>query len=388
MMPPASEICAIADRNATPFYLYDMALLRHTLDEISRQASVNHKFHVNYAMKACAEAEILRTIKDRDFGADTVSGGEIELALKAGFAPGKIMFAGVGKTDAEIDLALRAGIGCFNVESFEELDVISQRAVAAGKKARIALRLNPDIDAHTHHYITTGLAENKFGINMHHADRAVRKALHLPGIEFRGFHFHIGSQITVAEPFRILCERINALLEQMHRQGVAVRSVNVGGGLGVDYDNPDLRPVADFGEYFGLFNRHLDTSRLEEVHFELGRAVVAQCGSLITRVVYVKKGDTRTFVIVDAGMNDLIRPALYGARHAIQNLSGLLRGDSPLRCDVVGPVCESSDCFGTDYDLAGARRGDILAVRSAGAYGQSMASRYNARPLANSIFIR
>lgn len=381
------KIQQIAERHPTPFYLYDQNLLSETLDTLLEAASVNRKFRVHYALKACAERGVIDLIRKKGLGLDTVSGGEIELGLKAGFAAEKILFAGVGKTDSEIDLALKSEIGCFNVESLPELQVISERAIALNRIARVALRINPEIDAHTHHYITTGLAENKFGINMSQLDRAIDMAMSLPNIDFQGLHFHIGSQITIMEPFRILCERINKVVNDLDQRNVPVRSINVGGGLAIDYDHPEQHPIPDFKAYFDTFNSYLDTTNIDEVHFELGRAIVGQCGSLVTRVVFVKEGDTRTFVIVDAGMTELIRPALYGARHPITNITGELRGASMRTVDVVGPVCESADEFGKDYRLADPRRGDVLVIGCAGAYGNVMASNYNGRTRHDSILV-
>lgn len=365
-------------RASTPLYYYDMELLGQTLDMI-RTSAGRFGYHVHYALKANANPAILRMISEAGLGADTVSGGEIAAALEAGFKASDIVFAGVGKTDAEILLGLREGIGCFNVESLQELEVIEQLALREGLKARVALRVNPNIDAHTHHYITTGLEENKFGLDMSVVPGLIHKCMASPALVFMGLHFHIGSQITVMEPYRLLCEYINNMQDDLERQGLTVKTINVGGGLGIDYECPDEHPFADFDRYFSLFHDNLRLRRGQQLHFELGRAVVAQCGSLITRVLYVKEGVGKRFAIVDAGMTDLIRPALYQAHHAIQNLTG--EGRPELKYDVVGPICESSDVFGMNETLPEVRRGDLLALRSAGAYGEVMASRYNLRSL-------
>ena len=365
-------------RASTPLYYYDMELLGQTLDMI-RTSAGRFGYHVHYALKANANPAILRMISEAGLGADTVSGGEIAAALEAGFKASDIVFAGVGKTDAEILLGLREGIGCFNVESLQELEVIEQLALREGLKARVALRVNPNIDAHTHHYITTGLEENKFGLDMSVVPDLIHKCMASPALVFMGLHFHIGSQITVMEPYRLLCEYINNMQDDLERQGLTVKTINVGGGLGIDYECPDEHPFADFDRYFSLFHDNLRLRRGQQLHFELGRAVVAQCGSLITRVLYVKEGVGKRFAIVDAGMTDLIRPALYQAHHAIQNLTG--EGRPELKYDVVGPICESSDVFGMNETLPEVRRGDLLALRSAGAYGEVMASRYNLRSL-------
>ncbi len=367
----------------TPFYYYDLALLRRTLDVIKETAAVNSAFSVHYAVKANANPLVLDQICRAGLGIDAVSGGEIERAIECGFAPDTIVFAGVGKNDNEINMALNAGIACFNVESLPELEVISDLAVKAGKVARIALRVNPNIDAHTHHYITTGLSENKFGISRELLMPVVRRAIELPGVEFMGLHFHIGSQLTDMEPYRMLCDTINQMQDEFEKEGIAIKSINVGGGLGIDYDNPDKNPISDFKGYFDTFNNGLKLREGQSVHFELGRSVVGQCGSLITRVLYVKKGLAKQFAIVDAGFTELIRPALYQAHHEIENISAA--PGSPMETyDVVGPICESSDTFDKDVELPVTHRGDLLALRSAGAYGEIMASGYNCRRLPQS----
>ena len=372
----------------TPFYVYDLSLLETTLTAAQKAAGVNPRFCIHYALKACYAMPVLKTVRDHCFGLDTVSGGEIELGVNAGFNPSKILYAGVGKTDAEIDLALQLGIECFNVESLPELLAINERALAKNVSAPVALRINPHIDAHTHHYITTGLSENKFGIDLSRLDEAVNTALSLPGVSFRGLHFHIGSQITVFEPFELLCERAGNMVNRLNSRGIHVSSINLGGGLGIDYDDPLRHPVPDFETYMNTVNKCLDTTNVDKVHFELGRSLVAQCGILLSRIVYVKEGDSRTFVIADAGMNNLLRPALYQARHRIRNISGEMRDAKLRKVDVVGPVCESADEFGKDYLLPDPRKGDLLAIMSVGAYGETMASRYNLRPLNPSIAIR
>ena len=368
---------------ATPFYFYDLTLLDRTLAEIKR-TSRDERFRVHYAIKANANPGILRRIQASGLGVDAVSGGEILAAIDAGFHGEQIVYAGVGKTDAEIRLALNNGVGCFNVESEPELDIIDEIASSLGLKANIALRINPNIDAHTHEYITTGLAENKFGINLDQLPDIIEKVLRLDHINLSGLHFHIGSQITEIEPFLMLCETINRIQDEWTERGVEFKTINVGGGLGIDYAAPDRHPIPDVEGYFKAFRNHLRLRPEQELHFELGRSVVAQCGSLITRVLYVKEGTTKRFAIVDAGMTDLIRPALYNAHHRIENISS--PNDVKHHYDVVGPICESSDCFGKDEMLPAIRRGDFLALRSAGAYGEIMASQYNCRTLPSSYF--
>lgn len=367
----------------TPFYYYDLELLEATLNNIKEYTN-DYPFHVHYAVKANANDRILRTINAAGLGVDCVSGGEVAASINAGFESNKIVFAGVGKTDREINLALDANILCFNVESIPELEAINELAQQKGKIADIAFRVNPNVDAHTHKYITTGLSENKFGINLEQLADVLLYAKQLKNINVVGLHFHIGSQITILEPFKILCEKINELQEKVRSMGFNLKIINVGGGYGVDYDNPDENPIPDFKAYFDVFKNNLKLYDNQEVHFELGRAIVAQCGSLITRVTYVKKGTAKQFIITDAGMTDLIRPALYQAHHKIENITSTEKDTEVY--DVVGPICESSDCFGENEVLPITKRGDLLALRTAGAYGEIMASRYNLRALPSIIY--
>ena len=370
----------------TPFYYYDKELLQQTLDVINREASRYAGFHVHYAVKANVDPTVLAMVNASGLGCDCVSGGEVKACLDAGFPASKIVFAGVGKADWEINLALDADIACFNVESAPELDVLNELAGAKGKVARVALRVNPNVDAHTHKYITTGLSENKFGIAMNMLDMIVQHAQLLPNISFEGLHFHIGSQILDMKPFEMLCHRVNQLSEELEAKGVRMKTINVGGGLGCDYVNPDEHPIPDFASYFKIFADHLALRRGQELHFELGRSVVCQCGALISRVLYVKEGNNKKFVILDAGMSDLIRPALYQAHHNIENITAAPDGPKE-KYDVVGPICESSDTFGEDELLPVTRRGDLVALRSAGAYGQIMASNYNCRRIPASLVL-
>ena len=363
----------------TPFYSYDTQLLQQTLTAIRDAIADAPHFHVHYAVKACATPGILRLIAAAGLGADCVSGGEVERAADCGFAPADIVFAGVGKSDQEINSALRLGISCFNVESLPELEVINELAAAQGKVANVAFRINPNVDAHTHAKITTGLNENKFGLAMEDMLPAIRRAQELPAVKYVGLHFHIGSQITELEPFENLVQRVNELQNVLDAEGILTEWINVGGGLGVNYAQPEEDPIPDFAGYFRVFKEKLALRPGQQVHFELGRAVVAQCGSLICRVLYVKHGHEKDFVIVDAGMTDLMRPALYGSTHEARNLS---HPEAPIaRFDIVGPICESSDVFLSDYNLPSPQRGDLIAFKSAGAYGEIMASCYNCRPL-------
>ena len=362
----------------TPFYYYDTELLRETLRVINSEAQKHEGFCVHYAVKANANPRILRIIREAGLGADCVSGGEIEASVKAGFPSSKIVFAGVGKSDWEINLGLDNDIFCFNVESIPELEVINELAAAKGKVARVAFRLNPNVGAHTHANITTGLAENKFGIDMRDMLKVIEEAQSMAHVKVVGLHFHIGSQILDMGDFEALCNRVNELQMELERHQIQVEHINVGGGLGVDYQHPNRVSIPDFKSYFDTYAKKLKLRPGQTLHFELGRAVVAQCGSLITRTLYIKEGSVKKFAIVDAGFTDLIRPALYQAYHKIENISS---EEEPDTYDVVGPICESTDVFAKQIDLNRTHRGNLLAIRSAGAYGEIMASQYNCRRL-------
>ena len=362
----------------TPFYYYDVNVLRETLSCINKEAGKYNNFCVHYAVKANANHKVLTIIRESGLGADCGSGGEIRAAIKAGFPTNKIVYAGVGKTDWEINLGLDYDIFCFNVESVPELEIINELAAAKGKTARVAFRINPNVGAHTHANITTGLAENKFGISMEDMDKVIDMAGTLPHVKFVGLHFHIGSQILDMGDFVALCNRVNELQEKLYARQIIVEHINVGGGLGIDYAHPNRQAIPNFTEYFATYHKHLKLRPQQTLHFELGRAVVGQCGSLISKVIYVKQGTNKQFAILDAGMTDLIRPALYQAYHKIENITS----EEPMETyDVVGPICESSDVFGKAIDLNKAHRGDLFALRSAGAYGEIMASAYNCRAL-------
>lgn len=363
----------------TPFYYYDTNLLRQTLKEIS--ANMDSCMHVHYAVKACANPKVLAIIAEEGFGADCVSGGEIKAALQAGFPADKIVYAGVGKSDWEIELGLDADIFAFNVESIPELEIINQLATLKGKKARIALRINPNVGAHTHANITTGLAENKFGIDMQDMEHVISVANGMEAIEFIGLHFHIGSQILEMEDFAALSRRVNEIQDRLEAAGIStVSDINVGGGLGIDYQHPDHHLIPNFTSYFNTYRKKLRLRPGQKLHFELGRAIVGQCGTLLARVLYIKSNPIKNFCIVDAGMTDLIRPALYDAYHHIENLTAETPNDF-VTYDVVGPICESSDVFIKNYGMPRTKRGDLIAFRSAGAYGEIMASGYNCRTL-------
>lgn len=365
-------------RIQTPFYYYDAEVLRKTLCIINEEVQKHEGFVVHYAVKANANPKVLRIIREAGLGADCVSGGEIEASLRAGFPASKIVYAGVGKADWEIQLGLEHDIFCFNVESIPELEIINELAQEKGKVARVAFRLNPNVGAHTHANITTGLAENKFGIDMRDMLKVIEKASEMKNIKVVGLHFHIGSQILDMGDFEALCNRINDLQLELERHQITVEHINVGGGLGIDYQHPNRVPIPDFKSYFSTYAKKLKLRSNQTLHFELGRAVVAQCGSLITRNLYIKEGAIKKFCIVDAGFTDLIRPALYQAYHKIENITS---DEATETYDVVGPICESTDVFAKQCDLNACRRGDLIAIRSAGAYGEIMASQYNCRRL-------
>lgn len=367
----------------TPLYHYDLELLKRNLEACST-ASEKYKFHIHYALKANFNPRILELIRDIGFGADCVSGNEVRRAIETGFSPDKIVFAGVGKSDKEIIYSLDHDIYCFNVESIQELEVIAELAKDRGKRARVALRVNPNVDAHTHHNITTGLAENKFGINQWELPACAEILNKTPSLWLEGIHFHVGSQITDMNVFKSLCIKVNEVNVWFEERGFNLNILNVGGGLGIDYYHPDENAVIDFERYFAVFNQFIERRPNQQIHFELGRALVAQCGTLISRVLYVKKGIKKNFLVLDAGMTELMRPALYQAYHQIENISS--SSDSVLKYDVVGPICESTDCFGKEVQMTESLRGDLIAIRSAGAYGEVMASKYNLREEVKSIF--
>ncbi len=362
----------------TPFYYYDTELLTQTLEAIKKEIEDKPNYHLHYAVKANANPKVLKLISQAGFGADCVSGGEIRASLAAGFPAEEIVYAGVGKSDWEINLGLDADIAYFNVESIAELEVINELAAQKQKVARVSFRINPNVGAHTHANITTGLAENKFGIAMEDMEKVIGIAAGMNHVKFIGLHFHIGSQILEMDDFKALCNRINELQDRLEKAGISVENINVGGGLGIDYQAPDANPIPDFKAYFETYEKNLKLRDGQHLHFELGRAVVGQCGSLITRVLYVKQATVKQFAIVDAGMTDLLRPALYHAYHQIENLSS---EEAKEVYDVVGPICESSDVFAKEYKLNKCHRGDLIALRSAGAYGEIMASQYNCREL-------
>ncbi len=367
----------------TPFYYYDLDLLQATL-KIAMEESTKHGYKLHYALKANSNPRILQTISKMGYGADCVSGNEVSRAIENGFDPKQVVFSGVGKSDQEINVALAQDILCFNCESLQELEVINGLAAGMGATADIALRINPNVHAFTHKYITTGLEENKFGINPWEFDAILERLKQLRNLELVGLHFHIGSQITDLTAFKNLCVRVNEINQWFAGQHIFPRIINLGGGLGIDYHHPDDNLVPDFKSYFNVFREFTELLPGQELHLEPGRALVAQCGSLITKVLYIKNGVNVNFAICDAGMTELIRPALYQAFHKIQNITS--RSEEKIKYDVVGPICESSDCFGKSVLMPMTQRGDLVAIRSAGAYGETMASQYNLRDLVKGVY--
>lgn len=371
------------EKYESPFYFYDLGLLKKTLETIKKESDL-YSFNVHYALKANSNEEILKLIKDYGLGADCVSGNEISKALELGYNNHKIVFAGVGKTDKEIEIALDNEIFCFNCESIAEIKVIQQIAKKKNKTAKIAIRINPNVIAKTHHYITTGIKENKFGINKWELDDVIEIINKSSSIKLIGLHFHIGSQICDFTVFKTLCSRVNEFQNWFEQKNITISHINVGGGLGINYANPIANPIPDFKVYFKIFNDHLELRNNQKLHFELGRSIVGQCGILVSKVLYIKSGIKTEFAIIDAGMTELIRPALYQASHKIINISSIKKGTK--RYDVVGPICESSDCFGKQLNLPETQRGDCIIILSCGAYGQVMASQYNLRSSVRSYY--
>lgn len=366
----------------TPFYYYNIELLKETLNLVKTEAG-KYGYHSHFAVKANANPRILSVIAASGLGADCVSGGEVKAALDAGFSADKIVYAGVGKADWEINLGLDNNILCFNVESSVELQIINELATAKNKTAAIALRINPEVDAHTHAKITTGMKENKFGINLSQLNKVLDELATLNHVKLIGIHCHIGSQITDISAFRNLVIRVNEIQEELEARGIQIENLNFGGGLGIDYYHPNHLPIPAFDDYFAVFHKLLQLRPGQQVHFEPGRSIVAQCGTLISKVLYVKEGETKKFAILDAGFTELIRPAMYDAYHRIENISS---DEATEVYDVVGPICESSDVFGKDVELNKTHRGDLIALRSAGAYGEVMASQYNCRQLPKAYY--
>lgn len=362
----------------TPFYFYNLGVLEESLKSLVTEAN-KYNYKVHYAFKANVDKQVLSLIQSYGLGADCVSGQEIECALENNFSAHQVVFAGVGKSDLEIKTALEAEIAYFNCESIQELEVINEIALEQNKTARVALRINPNVDAKTHKHIATGTEKTKFGIFMGDFQKALETVMNAKALTLVGLHFHIGSQILDLSTYVDLCERVNAIQADLDKKGIRVPIINVGGGLGIDYLNPEDNPIPDFKSYFEIFHKHLKLRPDQELHFELGRSITASCGALISRVLYVKESAGTKFLILDAGMSSFMRPLLYDAYHKMSNLS-TDKFDSE-SYTVVGPICESSDTFAEDRLLPKTKRGDLIAIYSAGAYGEVMASNYNLKEL-------
>ena len=371
----------IAREVGTPFYLYSHRTLRHHF-RVFDSAFEEIPHIVCFSAKSNPNTSILHLFAREGGGIDIVSGGELYRALKAGVDPGKVVYSGVGKRDDEIDYALKTGILMFNVESVQELESINRRAEMMGVRAGVGLRVNPDIDPQTHPHISTGLKENKFGIDIEAAITAYRNADALKHLDIKGVSCHIGSQVTKVSPFIDALKRLKELIRQLRSEGISVRYLDLGGGLGITYDRETPPQPSEYARAIIDASRDLDCTFI----FEPGRVIVGNAGILVTRVLYTKENEGKRFLIVDAGMNDLIRPSLYGSYHQI--LPVIQRYRKEIVADVVGPICESGDFLAKERRIPAPDRGEILAVMSAGAYGFAMSSNYNSRPRVPEILVR
>lgn len=375
-------IAKIADEVGTPFYCYAQATIeRHFL--VFRDSLKDLNPTVCYAVKANSNIAVIKTLANFGAGADVVSGGELKRALMAGIKPEKIVFSGVGKTPAEMRAALEAGILQINVESEPELELLNEVALSMKTRAPIALRVNPDVDAKTHEKITTGKSENKFGIEWTRAHEVFTKANKMEGLDVRGVAVHIGSQLTDLEPFRNAYIRARDLVGMLRKDGIKIDRLDLGGGLGIPYEGIPTPGPEDYAKIVNEVVGDLDC----QIIFEPGRVIMGNAGILVTKVLYVKEGATKSFVIVDAAMNDLMRPTLYDAYHAILPVEEAQFGADLELMDIVGPICETGDTFGKDRPLAGIQPGDYLVIRTAGAYGAVMASTYNSRDLVPEVLV-
>ncbi|MBR7182985.1 MAG: diaminopimelate decarboxylase [Alistipes sp.] len=376
----------VADKLAkfeTPFYLYDIGLLDQTLESLMSIAS-KYGYKIHYAIKANYDAKLLQIIRKYGVGIDCASGNEVRCAIEAGFDPKSIVYAGVGKRDKEIRYAIEQKILAINCESIEELYLVDQLAAEAGKVVSIALRVNPDIDPKTNHCIDTGQADSKFGISYEEILSSVDAIKSLKNVDVIGMHIHIGSQIRELHVFENMCNKVNVIVENLTKLGFEIEFVDVGGGLGINYDMPENEPIPNFASVFAIIKQHLKVGN-RQVHFEFGRSIVGQCGELITKVLYNKTTATgRRLVIVDGSMTELIRPALYGSYHNIENITS--EAEQRLKYTIVGTACESTDVFDENVSLPITKRGDLLTIKSAGAYGMSMASRYNQHDLPAAVY--
>ena len=376
----------VADKLAkyeTPFYLYDIELLNQTLESLMSIAN-KYNYKIHYAIKANYDARLLQIIRKHGVGIDCASGNEVRCAIEAGFDPKTIVYAGVGKRDKEIRYAIEQDILAINCESIEEIELVNQFAAEASKVVNIALRVNPDIDPKTNHCIDTGQADSKFGISYEEILSEVESIRALKNIEVIGMHIHIGSQIRELHVFENMCNKVNVIVDNLTKLGFEIEFVDVGGGLGINYDMPENEPIPNFASVFAIIKQHLKVGN-RGVHFEFGRSIVAQCGELITKVLYNKTTATgRRLVIVDGSMTELIRPALYGSYHNIENITS--ESEQRLKYTIVGTACESTDVFDENISLPLTKRGDLLTIKSAGAYGMSMASRYNQHDLPAAVY--
>ena len=375
----------IADEIGTPFYVYSTATLSRHFN-VFADALRGMNAMVCYAVKANSNQAVIRTLAALGAGADVVSGGELARALKAGIKTHKIVFSGVGKSAVEIEAALNAGIKQLNVESEPELERISAIATRLGVVAPVALRVNPDVDAGTHEKITTGKLENKFGIEWTRAHEVYKKAANMPGIKAQGLAMHIGSQLLDLQPFREAYVRAGDLVAMLRADGLSVETLDIGGGLGIPYGDEDEADAPDPESYAEIVRDTVGNLGVELI-LEPGRMITGNSGLLVTRVVYVKEGSTKTFLIVDAGMNDLIRPTLYNAFHKIVTVAAPDKDGERVNVDIVGPICETGDSFAKDRRLPPVNAGDLLAMRTAGAYGAVQSSTYNTRPLVAEVMV-
>jgi len=359
----------------TPFYYYDINILKANLEALKN--SINNKNKVHFALKSNFNNKILDIINSYGFGIDAVSGNEIKKAIEVGFKSEDIVFAGVGKKDSEIQFSIDNNISYLNSESFQEIEIINKISSKSNKITPISIRINPNIKTQTHKHIQTGYRNNKFGIDINDLNEVIDYSNKFKNIEIVGFHFHLGSQINNNSPFLKLCSIVNEVNDVFKVKSINIKYINVGGGLAIDYSNPIDNSISDFKNFISLFNKNIFLNDKQIIHFELGRSIVGQCGFLISKVLFIKKSYEKNYVIIDAGMNDLIRPALYNTYHKVINITS--KSPEKINYDVVGPVCESSDTFAYDYPLPITNRDDFIVICSAGAYGQSMSSNYNLR---------
>lgn len=377
----SSEIVKRFKNLSTPFYYYDISILENNLKLLSNCIEDFNKVH--FSVKSNTNPKLLNLIKSYGLGIDAVSSNEIKHCLELGFDSKDVVFAGVGKSDQEIEYAIKNNISYFNAESIQEIEVINAISNKLSRRTNVSIRINPNIKTDTHKKIQTGSSDDKFGIDLNDL-YYIPKLNNLENIRITGIHFHIGSQLINLKPFNELCETSNDVLNYLKENGLKIKNINVGGGLGINYENPEKNLLSNFKDFISLFNKKIKKEKGQFIDFELGRSIVGQCGFLISKILYSKKSYDRNFLILDSGMNNLIRPALYNSRHKISNITS--KHKSFLNYDVVGPICESSDTFAKDYKLIKSNRGDLIVIHSCGAYGESMSSNYNLRDNINSYY--